>query len=208
MGVDVTDAVTVEFGLLQGALHGQCGAAAVVGRQGDVEGVGAGAVADQERVDVGAAVAGMLFVFENEDAGALGDDEPVAAGVEGPRGGLGAVVETGAHGPPLGEAGQADTADGGLAAAGDHGHGVAALDGGGGLADGVGATGAGRDVGHAGPVDPQVDGHLAGGQVDDHHRHQEGRDPPRAALGEDVVLGGEGGDAADAAADETADAGA
>ena len=73
---------------LQGQLHGLGGAAALGMRGGDVVGVGGAAVAEQFGIDAGAALLGVLEFFEDEDAGALAQDEAVAVLVERPAGRL------------------------------------------------------------------------------------------------------------------------
>src|SRR5438445_657082 len=73
---------------------------AVAGRGSDVEGVGAHAVADHFRQDIGAALFGELQLLQDEDAGAFADDEAVAIEIPGTRGSQRIVIPGGerAHG--------------------------------------------------------------------------------------------------------------
>ena len=73
-----------DAGVGQGQLHAGGGAVAPGGGGGDVVGVGRRARAEDLGVDAGPAPAGVVEVLEDERAAALGDDEAVAADVEGP----------------------------------------------------------------------------------------------------------------------------
>jgi len=91
VGVEVIDFVGLEAGLPERQLHcAGCAFAALVGL-GDVVGIGGRTVAGEFGEDSRAAGAGVLLAFEDEDGGAFGEDEAVAAGVEG-AGGAGRVV--------------------------------------------------------------------------------------------------------------------
>ena len=138
-----------------------------------MEGVGAHAAAGQLGVDVGAAGLGVLELFEHQAAGALADDEAVAAGVEGPRGALSGSSLRGAEGARGGEARHADRADGRLAAAGEHDVGVAVADEARGVADRVRAGGAGRAGGAQRALRPQLERHVRRAHVGDHHGDQQ-----------------------------------
>src|SRR5205823_8428047 len=99
---------------------------AAVGRLHHRVRVRRGAVADDLAIDVRAALLRGLQLLEDQDAGALGDDEAVAPGVERPRRARRLLVarRERAHGV---EAADAERRDGRLAAAGEHGVAVAAL---------------------------------------------------------------------------------
>src|SRR6185436_16007691 len=98
--------------------------------------VGRHAVADDFRIDAGAATPGVLQFLEDQHAGPLADDEPVAVLVEGTAG-PGGVVVARRERAQLAEAADAHRADRRLAAAGNHRVRVAALDDFVGIADGV-----------------------------------------------------------------------
>ena len=92
VGVDVLDVVGVERASLRASCAWPGGAAAFGCGRGDVVGVGRAAAAEQLGVDAGAARAGVLEFFEDEDAGPFAEDEAVAVLVEGPAGALRVVV--------------------------------------------------------------------------------------------------------------------
>ena len=92
VGVDVVDVVGIEPGVLEGQLHGHGRAGAFGMRGGDVVGVGRAAGAEQLGVDRRAALAGVLELFEDEDAGPFAEDEAVAVLVERPAGARRVVV--------------------------------------------------------------------------------------------------------------------
>ena len=127
VGVDVVDVVRRQAGVVERQADGALGAFAVDAGRDDVVGVRAGAVAGELGEDAGAAALGVLQRLEDEDAGALGADEAVAVGVEGTAG-LRRVVGAGREGAHDVEAGEAQLADAGLAAAGDHDVGAAEAD--------------------------------------------------------------------------------
>ena len=77
---------------------------------GLVVGVAGAGVADHFAEDLGAAGLRVLQRFEDENAGALADDEAVALGVEGTRG-LGRVIVAGRQGLDAVEARDAQIAD-------------------------------------------------------------------------------------------------
>src|SRR5205807_3000958 len=83
-------------------------------------------------------------------------------------------------------------------AAGQDGVGGVVPDQPGALADGVGAGGAGGGHADVGARPAEFHGQDGGGGVGHHHRHEEGRDPGRAPLDEDLLLVLEGGQPADA----------
>src|SRR4051812_41553499 len=111
------------------------------GGGGDGVTVAGKAVAEEFRVDPGAAFLGMLVLFEDDDAAPLGHDEAVTVLVPraaGPR----RVVVAGREGAGGAEAGHAKLAQGGLGAAGDHDVGLVVLDEPHGVADRVRPGGA------------------------------------------------------------------
>src|SRR5829696_8309675 len=170
VGVDVADLLWGHAGRPQGAAHGQGGSAAVLGRGGDVEGVGRLPEPDQLGVDERPAGQGVLPLLQYQGPGTLAHHEAVAQGVERPRGLGGTVVELGRQGRHLGEGDQRHLDEGRLGAAGDHGRGLAMADRLKGQADGVvgGRTGGGGA--EVGPAKAELHGDLAGGGV----RHQLG----------------------------------
>ena len=171
--------------------------------QGDVRGVGGGAVADDLGERLRAAGPGMLERLQHDHAGALADDEAVTAAVERARGTFGLVVARG-EGPHRREAAHQRLVPGGFRAAGEHHVRVAAADRLPGLADGVAAGRAGGDDAEVGTLRPEDDGDHARRQVADGHRDEEGRHSVRALLAHEQDLVGQGSDAADAGADDDA----
>ena len=121
-------------GLVQRAASGADAALPAGCGQGDVAGVGGRAVADDLGEDARAAPAGVLELLQDEDAGALGDDEAVTTLVERPARAFGIVVarRQGAH---RREGADERLVHGRLGTAGEHHVGVAADDRLGGLAD-------------------------------------------------------------------------
>lgn len=114
-------------------------------RRGHVISLGAGAIAEQFGDRHGTAPQGMPEFFDDQDARPLAHDEAVPLQVEGPRGRRGIVVEAGRHRPGGGEGSQADAVDAGLGPAADGDIGLAGPDQARGVADGLGAGGAGGD---------------------------------------------------------------
>ncbi len=143
------------------------GATRLVGRD-HVQAVRAGAVAHQFGMDARAAPAGMLQLFQHEDAGAAGDDEAVPVLVIGAR--CRRVVARRcerAHGIEEGRAGPADF----LRTACDHAVLLAPLDQFGRMADAVGRTGAGRGQRVTGALDAERGGEVGrGGAAHDARR--------------------------------------
>ena len=140
--------------------HGVGGAGAVLVRLGDVPAVGAHPVAEQFGVDSGAAGLGVFEFLQHQQAGALGEDEAVAIGVEGAAG-VGGIVVSLRQGPHGREPAQAHGRHRGLAAAGDHHLGVVVLDGAEGVADGVGGGCAGRDHRGVGAAQARIESKAA-----------------------------------------------
>ena len=114
-------------------------------RRGDVIGVARQAIADHFGIDFRAARLGMLIFLEHDHARALAHDEAVAVLVIGAAGLFRLVVESGAERARLGEAGDADRADGRFGAAGQHDVGIVVLDHPRRVADRMGAGRAGGD---------------------------------------------------------------
>ena len=151
-------------------------------REGDVRGVRRRPVADDLGQRLRAPRPGVLERLEDDDAGALADDEAVAVLVERARGAPGIVVPGGER-LHRGEAADDGLVDAGLDAAGEHDVGVAAPDRLPGLADGMGAGGAGGDGRPVGPERPELDRDLARRHVRDAHRDEERADAVGAPLG-------------------------
>src|SRR2546422_486289 len=107
---------------------------------------------------------GVFERFENQDAGALADDEAVAIRVERAAGARRLVIARGQcfHG---GKAADAHGCDGRLSAAGNHHVGVAALNDFEGVADGVRGSRAGRRRCRVWPACPIADGDVSGSQI-------------------------------------------
>src|SRR5690606_28670814 len=142
--VDVDDVAAGEAGVLHRDAHGPLlPGTGGVGR-GDVVGVRAHADAGDLGVDARTARGGVLRALEDDDASALAEDEPVAGDVVGARG-AGRVVVAGGQGAHLRERRDRHGVDGRLGAAGDDDVGAAGADHLDGVADGLGAGGAGGD---------------------------------------------------------------
>ena len=129
----------------------------------------------------------MIEAFEDDGAGALGDDEAVATQVEGFTSAA-RVVASGCKGAQGGEAGEEERRQGRFGAAGDHDVGVAAADNLGCLADGAGAGSAGGDDGHVGPESAGKNGDLAGDRVRQDVGEEKGADTAVALAQEEVAL--------------------
>ena len=203
--VEVVDLLGRDAGDLEGVLHGAVAAFAFGSHAGHVEGIGRQAVADDFGEDLCAAGFGELQIFEDEDSGAFADDEAVTILVEGARG-VGGVVIAGGERTHGGEACNAKRSDGGFGAAGDHGVGVAALDDAEGVADGVGAGGAGGCRGLVGAARAVLDGNVSGGEVDDRAGDEEGRDLAGTAIEQVDVFALDDVEAPDAGTDVDSDA--
>ena len=204
MGVEVADDAGVEFGVAERVAHDAESAFMLGGGLSHVIGVGGHAVADDFRQDGRAAAAGMLEFFENHDAGAFAHDEAVAVSVPGTAGASRIVVARGerAHG---GESADAHGSDGSFGASGNHHVGIAVLDDAEGIADGVSAGGAGRGRGFVRSLGAVSHGDMAGGEVDDGGRNEEGRDLARATFDERGVFALDHVESANAGADVNAD---
>jgi hypothetical protein len=137
-------------------------------------------------------------------SGPLAHDETVTIDVEGPRGALGLVV---AHreGLHVAEAGEAHRADRGLGPPRDEGVGIAVFDHAPGLPDVVVRGRAGGDDAHVGAAQVELHRDHPAGDVRDHHRDGERRDARGGFLEQVRVLGLEGDESADAAADHAAE---
>ncbi len=149
----------------------------------------------------GAACLGVFVLFQEDDARAFGEEEPIAVGIEGAGGVLGIVVALG-QGFEGDEAAQAERGERGFGAAGDHDIGGVVADGVGGVGDGVGGRGAGGGDGGVGALEPVVDRDIARAGVAHELGHHEGGEPVGAFLHELAVAGFELFDAADAGADD------
>ena len=201
--VDVVHHRRLHARLVERRLHHPQRAVPVLGRRRHVMSVGGHAVADQLGVCGRSARAGMLQLLQNEHAGTLADNEPVAVLVERPAGPLRLVVARGqgAHGR---EAADAHRRDGSLRPARNHHVGGAAAHHLAGVPDGVRRGRAGGAGGGVRPAGPETDGHLAGRQVDDGRGDEEGRYLARTTLEQRAVLALDGGEAANARGDEHA----
>jgi hypothetical protein len=190
-------------GVVEGGAHGPLGPLAARGGLGDVKRVVGGAVAREGGVHRGAAGLGVRAALEHHDPGALAHHEAVAAGVEGAAGAGGLVVAGGerAHGV---EAADAQRGDGGLGAAGDHDVDRAAGDPAGGLAEAVGARGAGAGDAVVRAAEAEAHGDLARAEVGDGRGDEVGRELRRAAGAQGLVVVLDGLEAAHARAHDGA----
>lgn len=201
MGVDVDDVGGVQAGVGDGSGHGGRGSRAVGQGHREVVGVGGGGVAGDQAVRRGAAGAGVLQAFQDDESGALPHHEAVAVLVEGAGGVFGVVVAQG-DGVEVAESGEGDGGEGVFGAAGDDEVGAVCLQEHQGVADGVGAAGAGVGDGEGGAGPAEADGDVGGGRVGHRHQRHQRVDAGGAALG---VVGGlqvAGGAAADGVADD------
>ena len=205
VGVDVADLPRTEAGVVEGQAHRPGAALSLGSHVGDVVGVGGEAESAELAVDLGPPAAGVLVLLQDQGPRPFAEDEAGSVGVEGPARPLRLVV---AHrqGPGRGEAGHGQGRDGGLGAAGDHDVGVAVLDLAPRLADGVSRRGTGGDGGVVGAPGAKLDGDHPRRHVADDHGDEEGAQAPRTAVAEHGVLVLEGGDAADAGAEDDAHA--
>jgi hypothetical protein len=170
-----------------------------------VIGVGGHTVAYDFCQDGRAAAAGVLELFENHDAGAFAHDEAVAVLVPGTAGAGGVVIAGGecAHG---GESAYAHGSDGGFGASGNHYVGISALDDAEGIADGVGASGAGCGRRFIRTLGAEAHGNVPGGEVDYSGGNEERGNLARSALEECGMFALDHVESADARADMHADA--
>src|SRR5208337_4434122 len=204
VSVDVADYAGRDAGVAHGVAHDAESAFMFGSGLGHVVGVGGHAVADDFGEDGRAALASVLQLFEDHDARAFAHDEAVASLIPGAAGSLGLVVAGGkrAHG---GESPDAHGCDGGFGAAGDHHVGVVVLDDAEGIADGMGAGGAGRGRGLIRSLGAVTHGDVPGGQVDDGGGNEERRDFARPAFDQCGVLALNDVESADAGPDMHAD---
>ena len=200
VGVHVVDVFGVHAARAQGGFHGAAAAVAVFGRGSDVVRVTGHAVAPHLGEDIGAARAGVLEFFEDDDTGAGTHDEAIAALV--PRAGCGrrVIVVAGRKRARGAEASDPDFDNAVLGAACDHHVGVAQSDHPRAVADGVGAGGAGGGVGMIGPAEAVFHRNMARGQVDQNRRDRKRRQPPGALGQHGFHRVGEALDTADAGA--------
>src|ERR1035437_2507853 len=200
VGVDVADYAGIEVGVAQGVAHYAETAFVLGGGLRHVIGVRGHTVANQFRQDGRAAAAGMLEFFEDEDAGAFAHDEAVAILVPGTAGAGGVVIARGkcAHG---GESAYAHGSDGGFGASGNHYVGVMVLDDAKGIADGVGAGGAGGGRRFIRTLGAEAHGNVPGGEVDDGGGNEKRGNLARSAGEEGVMFALDHVESADARAD-------
>ena len=180
-------------------------AIAVLGRRGDVVGVGRHAVAHELGVDPRAAALRLVVSLENDDARTLPHDEAVAVLVERTARPLRGVVPRRQRAQGA-ESADAHRGDRRLGTAGDHRIGVAAHDDLERVADGVRRCRARRARGGIGALGAEADGDLAGGEIDDGGRDEKRRDLAGTAREQRLVLAFDRGEPADARRDEDADA--
>ncbi len=200
VGVDVHEVGRGQPPGAQRRTHGPGGAGAAGLGGGHVVGVCAGPGPGQGGVHPRAAGCGVLGGLQDEGAGALPEDEPVASLVERPGCRLRGVVTPG-QGLHLGESGERQRVDRRLRPAGDGHVRPAGPDHVQGVADGLRARRARADRGvHPGPGG-EGQPHGRGRTVGHEHRHHVWGDPARAPLAQYVVLVEQGQHPADAGAD-------
>src|SRR5258708_11542294 len=143
VGVEVADDAGIELRIAQRVAHDAEPSFVLGGGLRHVIRVRGHTVANYFRQDGSAAAASMLEFFENQDAGAFAHHEAIAVLVPGPAGASGIVVASRkrAHG---GESADTHGRNGSFRASGNHYVGIMVLDDAKGIADGVGAGGAGR----------------------------------------------------------------
>ena len=205
--IDVVDVLGLHAGILQGVLHHQLGTQSLGMGGGDVVSVGTHAGTYHLGVDLRTASLGMLQLLEDETAGTLGHDESVARGAERTAGLLGLVIarREGVHGV---EAAHAGLCDGSLGTTGHDGVGLAQTN----QVEGIGQCVARRGAGARGDIVRSVqtvhNRDLAGSNVGNHLRDEEGVELRTLVVMSTVVhhLLLEGLDAADAHTEHHADA--
>ena len=188
MGVDVVHVLDREARVLERHLHGSRGALPVGVGRGDVVGVGAEAVAGELGVNPGPALDGVLVALENQHARTLAHDESLPLCVEGPAGPLRLTVAL-AQRLHRAETAHGELGDARLAPPRHHDVGDPPLDEFHRIADGVVARGACGHRAGVGALQPPAHGHLAGGQVGEQHRNEEGAQPLGPFCLENVLVG-------------------
>ena len=206
VGVDVAHLLGGHAAVGQGLGHGPGAALPVGGGGSHVVGVAGGAVAHHLGVHLGPTGLGVFVLLQHQDAGALAHHKAGTLGVKGDGGPVGVVPHM--EGPHGGEAADGQGGDGGLGAAAQHHLGIAVPDVAEGVAHGVGAAGAGGDGAGTHTLEAEGDGDEAGSHVGDGGGDVKGRGPVKALLRAAHLLGLGVADAADAAGDDDAAAGA
>ena len=183
-----------------------CAATALALRRhaGHVERIPAHAVADDFGEDCGAARLGKAKLLQDQDARTLANDKAVPVAVPGTAG-VHRIVIAGGKRLHRRKAAHGKRCDRTFGTARDHRIRVAALDGAEGIADCVRGAGAGGRSRLVGTFRAPADTDVAGSQIDDRRRDEEGRDTPRAAVHQGRVLALDDIEAADAGADMYAD---
>src|ERR1700733_3731004 len=149
MRVQILDVAWGDAGILKSQLHDPAYAPAILRRSIRMVGVAVSRVAHQFSENRGAALYSVVVLFQNEHAGALPNDEPVATGIPGPRGGYRIIIPRGksTHGS---EAGHGERGDCSFTPAANHHVCVAALNHPEGFTHRVCTRGAGRGAGQIG----------------------------------------------------------
>src|SRR5262249_12318415 len=124
VSVDIANVGWVKSAVLDCCFNAGNGATAVRVAVGDAEGVGGGTVTGDLGINVCAAVAGVLQLFEHEHAGTFTEHEAVALQVKGPRSLFGGIV-AGGQGREKIEPCHTKGIDHAMGAAGEHDIGVA-----------------------------------------------------------------------------------
>src|SRR5262249_25726718 len=162
-------------------------AIAILDRLGDVEGIGAHAIADDLSQNRRATPLGMLQVFQDQDASAFADHKTITSRVPGPSGFL-RLIGARTKGAHRGEAAHTHGANRGLRSSGDHYVGIAALDNAPGVSDGVRAGRAGRARGFIWALGPVAYADLPSSQVDNRGGNKERGNLARPAVEESGML--------------------
>ena len=187
MGVDVAHALGRDACAAEGGPHHVGHAGGLWLGLGHVMPVVRGAVAEDLRIDAGASGLRGVEVLEDEHARAFSHHEAGASRVERPRR-AGRILVLHREPAHRGETREDQRVQARLAAAGEHGVGVAALDQLGSLTDRVRAGRAGGDDCVVRPRDAEGDRKLAARRVDEDVRQEVRRHPVGSALAADLLL--------------------
>jgi len=170
---------------------------------GHVKRIAGKAVTDKFAMDSCAPFERVRQGLEDDNSGTLADDETVAVNVEWATCFFGFLVASGDR-PHRIEAGHAHRGDRRFRSAGDHDVGVTVGDETGRIPDRAGAGGACGDGAIDRPFCPESNGNMAGGEVGQDGGNREGGHLPRTALQDGDFFPFDGGQSADARADDDA----
>ena len=180
MGVDIVDIFRVQAGLAQRHLHGTERARTFRMWRRHVIGIAGQAITDHFAINLGTARLGPLIFFQHHHASAFAHHETIAILIIGAAGAGGIVVEIGRKRAGLGETGDAQRAQRTFRTAGQHHIGIIQRDHAGGIANGMGAGGAGGDNRVVGAHQAIFDRNLARDEIDQPTMHEMRRHAARA----------------------------